>query len=127
MRICAYRNKFFGLLLNVNKYYTLQGFWGDEDYYEYFIGVNKKYLDDLLTCLRKETKAKTLLNCIKEKFNTDTADFDFIDFCKKNKIPYFYLNNIEGVTSSENKREMREKIKELKAERKILRKYDYVF
>ncbi len=124
MRIQAYIH-YEHLWIEVDTYYTLVGFLGDEDYYQHYIVVDKKYLGKLLHCLKKKVKANTLLDCIKEMFSADSADIDLIDFCKKNKIPFDYHDRIEGFTSSEEKDKMIRKIRSLKAQLQDERKYNY--
>lgn len=124
MRIRAYIH-YEHLWIEVDTYYTLVGFWGDEDYYQHYIIVHKENLGKLLHRLKKKVKADTLLDCIKEKFSVDSADIDLIDFCKKNKIPFGYHDRIEGSTSSEEKDKMARKIRSLKAQLQDERKHDY--
>ena len=124
MRIRAYIH-YDNLELEVDNYYTLKGFWGDEDYYQHYIIVSKEYLGKLLHCLNKKVKADTLLDCIKEMYSADSADIDLIDFCQKNKIPFSYFNRIEYGTKSEDIDKMKRKIRSLKAQLQDERKHDY--
>lgn len=56
MRIQAYIH-YDNLEIEVDNYYTLEGFWGDEDYYQHYIVVQKAYLGKLLNRLNKKVKA----------------------------------------------------------------------
>lgn len=124
MRIQAYIH-YDNLEIEVDSYYTLKGFWGDEDYYQHYIAVQKAYLGKLLNRLNKKVKADTVLDCIKEMFSADSADIDLISFCQKNKIPFIYYDRIGGSTSSEQKDMMIRKLRSLKAQLQDERKYDY--
>ena len=124
MRIQAYIH-YGHLELEIDNYYTLKGFWGDEDYYQHYIVVNKVYLGKLLHCLNKKVKADTILDCIKEKFSVDCADIDLIYFCKKYKVPFSYYDRIDGVINSEEKDKMIKKIRFLKTQLQNERKNNY--
>lgn len=124
MRIQAYIH-YDNLEIEVDSYYTLKGFWGDEDYYQHYIVVQKAYLGKLLNRLNKKVKADTVLDCIKEMFSADSTDIDLISFCQKNKIPFIYYDRIGGSTSSEQKDMMIRKLRSLKAQLQDERKYDY--
>ena len=77
MRIQAHIH-YDNLEIEVDNYYTIEGFWGDEDYYQHYIVVQKAYLGKLLNRLNKKVKADTVLACKKEMYSTDSADIDLI-------------------------------------------------
>lgn len=124
MKISAF---IFGeaLTILVDTYATLKGFHGDEDYYQHEILIRKEYFDKILQIIKNETKATTFLECIKEKFDSDRADLDIIDFCKKNNISFSYYNNISGGVDSNNLEKMQKTILSLQTQVDEARKNQY--
>lgn len=113
------------LHIKVDTYCTLQGFWGDEDYYQHHIRIDEENTNKMLEILKNTTSTDTILECIKEKFSCDSADTDIIEFCKQNNIDYDYYNRIDGSIDLKDKEKMDKKIKELKEERQRDRGANY--
>ena len=109
----------------VNTYATLEGFWGDEDYYTHYIRIKKVDTDRFFNALKNECKSNDLLDCMVEKFSADSADLDLISFCKRNNIQFYYWNNIDGLVNSSDKKAMNKKISALEKQLHQVRNNDY--
>lgn len=125
MRIQIYVDTYGNLELEVDRYYTLKGFWGDEDYYQHYVIIKKDNVEIFFGNLKQHCVSDSLLLCCKEKFCCDSADLALIDYCKKNKIPFFYWDNITGSILSDDKYYMKKLMSRLNSKIKKLRDKDY--
>lgn len=112
------------LYIEIDEYYTLKGFHGDEDYYQQYVVIEKPELFRNLT-YQSEYHSSILL-CIKELFHSYTADIDIMEYCQNNNIPFLYFNRISGGIKSDDKVEMDKCIKDLYEHRKVIKTQNFI-